>query len=65
MLISDRKQIQDCPKFGSGDLDIDSLCSELTAKATCTETGMAIPREHVEAALWRLAGEPRAPTQKA
>lgn len=37
---------------------MDSLCSELSAKAKCTETGVAVPKEAVEAALWKLAGNP-------
>ncbi|KAB8346161.1 hypothetical protein FH972_023207 [Carpinus fangiana] len=39
-----------------GDFDIDSLCTELSAKARCTESGVAVPKQDVEAALWRLAG---------
>ena len=51
-----RNQLQNCPRFKSGDFDVDSLCSELSAKAKCTETGVAVPKEAVEAALWKLAG---------
>ena len=50
--------MQNCPRFKSGDFDVDSLCSELSAKAKCTETGVAVPKEAVEAALWKLAGDP-------
>ena len=42
----------------TGDLDIDTLCSELSAKARCSESGMAVPKAVVEKALWRLAGVP-------
>lgn len=52
-----RKEIETCPKYKAGELDIDSLCSELAAKACCTETGMAVPKENFEAALWRLVGD--------
>lgn len=54
-----RNQLQNCPKFVSGDFDIDSLCTELSQKATCTETGVAVPKQAVEDALWRLVGENR------
>ncbi|KAI9709803.1 MAG: DNA-binding transcription factor yap1 [Chrysothrix sp. TS-e1954] len=56
-----RNQLQNCPRFKEGDFDIDSLCTELAAKAKCTETGVAVPKEDVEKALWRLAG--KAPDQ--
>jgi len=51
-----RKKIETCPKYQSGELDIDSLCSDLATKAYCTETGLAVPKENFEAALWRLVG---------
>lgn len=50
-------QLQDCPKFKTGDFDVDSLCAELSSKAKCTETGMGVPKDAVEAALWKLAGK--------
>lgn len=49
-------QLQDCPNFKSGDFDVDSLCAELSSKAKCTETGVAVPKDAVEAALWKLSG---------
>lgn len=52
-----RNQLQNCPRFHSGDFDIDNLCSELASKATCTETGLAIEKDKVEAALWKLAAQ--------
>ena len=54
--VSRRNQLQNCPRFKSGDFDVDTLCSELSAKAKCTETGVAVPKAAVEAALWKLAG---------
>jgi len=56
-LIMYRTELQSCPKFKSGELDIDSLCSELSKKATCSETGLQIPKDVVEATLWKLAGD--------
>ena len=50
-------QLQDCPKFKSGEFDVDSLCAELSSKAKCTETGVGVPKDAVEAALWKLAGK--------
>jgi len=53
-----RSTLQTCPKFQSGDLDIEGLCTQLTAKAKCSDYGhgLVVPKEEVEAALWRLAG---------
>lgn len=58
LTLNTRTELQTCPKFLSGDLDIDALCSELSAKATCSETGMQVPKDVVEKVLWRLAGVP-------
>lgn len=52
-----RSELQSCPKFKSGELDIDSLCTELSKKATCSETGLQVPRDVVEATLWKLVGD--------
>lgn len=60
---SPRNTLQNCPKFKAGDLDIDSLCVELQTKARCTETGVVVPKEDVEAVLWRLAGSKK-PTEE-
>ncbi|KAL9050708.1 MAG: hypothetical protein Q9162_006482 [Coniocarpon cinnabarinum] len=51
-------QLQTCPRFQTGDFDVDGLCAELSAKAKCTRTGVAVPKEAVEAALWKLASNP-------
>lgn len=53
-----RKQLKECPKFQRGEIDIDSLCTELSQKATCSESGTLIPKDDWEAALWRLVEEP-------
>lgn len=58
-------QLQDCPKFKSGDFDVDSLCAELSSKAKCTETGVGVPKDAVEAALWKLAGKDAVASQAA
>lgn len=53
-----RSTLQTCPKFQSGDLDIEGLCTQLSSKAKCSEYGhgLVVPKDEVEAALWRLAG---------
>ena len=56
LTITNRKQLQDDPKFKSGNVDIDALCAELSAKAKCTETGVRVPKGAVEEALRNLAG---------
>lgn len=37
-----RDRLQDCPKVQSGEFDLDGLCSELQAKAKCSETGAVV-----------------------
>ncbi|KAI5807932.1 transcription factor PAP1-domain-containing protein [Peziza echinospora] len=39
------------PKFVSGELDMDHLCSELRSKAKCSETGVVVGQKDVEAVL--------------
>ncbi|KAF9741131.1 hypothetical protein PMIN03_007625 [Paraphaeosphaeria minitans] len=46
--------------FKDGTIDIDNLCSELRAKARCSESGVVIDHKDVEAALKRLPNEQRA-----
>ena len=43
--------LQDRPDFKNGNLDIDALCTELRAKARCSETGVVIDKDDVDAAL--------------
>ncbi|KAF2193517.1 PAP1-domain-containing protein [Zopfia rhizophila CBS 207.26] len=40
--------------FKDGTIDIDNLCSELRAKARCSESGVVVDHKDVEAALQRL-----------
>lgn len=40
--------------FKDGTIDIDNLCSELRAKARCSESGVVVDTKDVEAALQRL-----------
>ncbi|OCK84647.1 PAP1-domain-containing protein [Lepidopterella palustris CBS 459.81] len=42
------------PGFKDGSIDIDNLCSELRAKARCSESGVVVDHKDVEAALQRL-----------
>ncbi|KAF2494685.1 PAP1-domain-containing protein [Lophium mytilinum] len=42
------------PDFRDGTIDIDNLCSELRAKARCSESGVVVDNKDVEAALKRL-----------
>ncbi|KAL5390075.1 hypothetical protein DPSP01_002131 [Paraphaeosphaeria sporulosa] len=46
--------------FKDGTIDIDNLCSELRAKARCSESGVVVDHKDVEAALKRLPKEQRA-----
>ncbi|CBX91516.1 similar to AP1-like transcription factor [Plenodomus lingam JN3] len=45
------------PDFKDGTIDIDNLCSELRAKARCSESGVVVDHKDVEAALKRLPKE--------
>jgi len=58
-----RSELQSCPKFKSGELDIDGLCTELSKKATCSETGLQVPKDVVEATLWKLVGNDQEASQ--
>jgi len=40
--------------FKNGTIDIDNLCSELRAKARCSESGVVVDHKDVEAALKRF-----------
>ena len=40
--------------FKDGTIDIDNLCTELRAKARCSESGVVVDQHDVEAALQRL-----------
>ncbi|KAH8730776.1 transcription factor PAP1-domain-containing protein [Phaeosphaeriaceae sp. PMI808] len=45
------------PEFKDGSIDIDNLCSELRAKARCSESGVVVDHKDVEAAFKRLPKE--------
>ncbi|TKA83027.1 hypothetical protein B0A55_00837 [Friedmanniomyces simplex] len=48
-------QLQSNPDFKAGTFDLDNLCSELRAKARCSESGVMVSQDHVDAALKKLA----------
>jgi AP-1-like factor len=50
-----RDKLQDRPDFKDGSLDIDGLCSELRAKARCSESGVVIDQKDVDHALKSLS----------
>ena len=52
--IPDRNQLQSNAEFQAGTFDLDSLCSELRAKARCSESGVMVSQDHVDAALKKL-----------
>lgn len=47
-------QLQSNPDFQEGKFDLDGLCSELRVKAKCSESGVMVDQEHVNAALKKL-----------
>lgn len=49
-----RDRISVHPKFVSGELDMDNLCSELRAKAKCSETGVVVGERDVEEVLSKV-----------
>jgi AP-1-like factor len=49
--------LQNNPDFQDGKFDLDQLCSELRTKAKCSETGMMVPKEHVDKALAKLGSK--------
>lgn len=49
-----RTQLQSNPDFRDGKFDLDGLCSELRAKAKCSEKGVLVDQDHVQAALKKL-----------
>lgn len=49
-----RNQLQSNQDFQDGKFDLDGLCSELRAKAKCSESGVMVGEEHVDAALKKL-----------
>lgn len=53
-----RNQLQSNPDFQDGKFDLDGLCSELRAKARCSESGVMVDQDHVDKALKKL-GKPK------
>jgi AP-1-like factor len=49
-----RDKLSNRADFKDGTIDIDNLCSELRAKARCSESGVVVDHKDVEAALKRL-----------
>ena len=49
-----RDKLQKQPGFTEGTFDIDNLCSELRAKAKCSESGVVVDQKDVDEALKRL-----------
>ncbi|KAK7509194.1 AP1-like transcription factor [Phyllosticta citriasiana] len=49
-----RDKLQNRQDFKDGTIDIDGLCTELRAKARCSESGVVVDSKDVEAALKRL-----------
>jgi AP-1-like factor len=52
--VCNRDKLSSRPDFKDGTIDIDNLCSELRAKARCSESGVVVDHKDVEAALKRL-----------
>ncbi|KAK4954124.1 DNA-binding transcription factor yap1 [Elasticomyces elasticus] len=50
-------RIQNNAKLQDGNFDLDGLCSELKAKARCSETGLVIDKRDVDAAIARKNGQ--------
>lgn len=51
-----RSQLQSNQDFQDGKFDLDNLCAELRAKAKCSESGVTVPSEYVDAAFKKLSG---------
>lgn len=47
----DRDRLQSMEKFRNGEIDIDNLCSELRAKAKCSEGGAVVDKKDVDKIL--------------
>ena len=49
-----RDRISSHPRFVSGELDMDGLCSELRSKAKCSEVGVVVAENDVQEALGKV-----------
>ncbi|CAZ82105.1 unnamed protein product [Tuber melanosporum] len=47
-------RISNHPRFASGELDMDGLCSELRSKAKCSETGVVVAETDVQEVLTKV-----------
>lgn len=56
-----RHQLQSNADFQKGTFDLDSLCSELKTKAHCSESGVMVDQDHVDAALRKLGSKETKP----
>ncbi|KAI4721248.1 PAP1-domain-containing protein [Aureobasidium sp. EXF-10727] len=56
-----RSQLQSNQDFKEGKFDLDNLCAELRAKAKCSESGVTVPSEYVDAAFKKLSGDNKQP----
>jgi AP-1-like factor len=59
ILTTSRDKLANRPDFKDGTIDIDNLCSELRAKARCSESGVVVDNKDVEAAFKRLPQDQR------
>ena len=51
-----RDRLQSMEKFRNGEIDIDNLCSELRAKAKCSEGGAVVDKKDVDKILGSVKG---------
>jgi AP-1-like factor len=58
-LTNSRDKLSSRNDFKEGTIDIDNLCSELRAKARCSESGVVVDHKDVEDALKRLPKDQR------
>ena len=49
-----RDRLQTMEKFRNGEIDMDSLCSELRTKAKCSETGVVVQKNDVDDIIGRV-----------
>jgi len=48
-----RDRLQSMEKFQNGEIDVDSLCTELRMKARCSESGVVIDKKDVDEIMKR------------
>lgn len=52
-----RDKLQECPNAKNGDFDLDGLCTELTAKATCSGNGPMVKETDFDTILKKYMGK--------